>query len=318
MRAEPLLAIVVITRNEAKHIRACLDAVLQVVAHFAGSPVVLVDSDSSDETVAIAARYPLTVYRYRGPVLTAAAGRRIGFEKVSARYVLFLDGDCRVDAAWVKQAVGILEASPEVAVISGRRRELHESGARSASSSDDYYIGGNALFRADALRAVGNFNPFLPALEELELQGRMHAAGYRLVLTPEVMFTHHTYRQESMSSLLHLIRRGRTTAIGHLLRLSVRQGRLAAYLRQFNRYLLMLLYMIALAPVALVGRLAGVAAWGGVGTLAFVYLVVRRRSIKSAAYLIALWVTGALGILRSFGQTLPAPELFAPQIEKVV
>lgn len=320
--SEAILAVVVITRNEAEHIRDCLDSVAGIATDFADAPTVLVDSDSTDETIAIAKLFPVTIYRYRAAVLSAAAGRRIGFQKVQARYVLFVDGDCCIEPEWVKRAVGVMESSPSVAVISGRRREVPKRGcpltwSETRPPSVEYGIGGNALYRSEVLHKVGNFNPFLPALEEMELQGRIQAAGYQLVITPEVMFTHYTYPNESLPYLKHLWCSGRTRAVGQLLRLAVEQGRLGFYMLRFNRYLLVLAYLLALGLCAYLDGLLGVAVWIELGGIAFLWLVLQRRSVNSAAYLVALWLTGALGIVYAIWKNVPAPELFTPQVDKI-
>src|SRR5262249_15673932 len=62
---QPLLAAVVIARNEERWIDTCLRSVLAAVAPFAGSEVVLVDSRSSDGTVERARRFPVRVVELR-------------------------------------------------------------------------------------------------------------------------------------------------------------------------------------------------------------------------------------------------------------
>src|SRR5512146_1980330 len=56
--------------------------------------IVLVDSASTDSTVALALEYPISVVRLRpGQPLTAAAGRYLGHLRGTGDATLFLDGD---------------------------------------------------------------------------------------------------------------------------------------------------------------------------------------------------------------------------------
>src|SRR5262249_62020896 len=113
----PLLAVVVITRNEARHIGACLRAVFAAVRGIDGTRVLVIDSDSEDDTTAIAASYPAEVYRYRSVVRTAAAGRRVGADLARAEFVLFVDGDSQLEFTWLPIAMARMDADPGLAVV---------------------------------------------------------------------------------------------------------------------------------------------------------------------------------------------------------
>jgi glycosyltransferase involved in cell wall biosynthesis len=84
------LSVIVITRNEAHNLAACLDSV-----PFADE-IVVVDSQSTDDTRAIAARYTDRVYdlpwKGYGPAKQAA------LERATGRWVLSLDADEKLDA----------------------------------------------------------------------------------------------------------------------------------------------------------------------------------------------------------------------------
>jgi glycosyltransferase involved in cell wall biosynthesis len=116
------IAAVVIGRNEGPRLLACLDAL------GAFSPVIYVDSGSTDGSVAAAqARGAQVVSLDMALPFTAARARNAGLAAVpqDAGLVQFLDGDCVVQAGWLPQAQGFLEAEPEVAVVCGRRREMY-------------------------------------------------------------------------------------------------------------------------------------------------------------------------------------------------
>ena len=97
------LAVVVIARNEERHIGECITALMAALHAFPYTRVILVDSYSTDRTVEIARTFPIEIYRYQGPPFSAAAGRKVGFAYAQARHVLFVDGDCYLNrAGWRK------------------------------------------------------------------------------------------------------------------------------------------------------------------------------------------------------------------------
>lgn len=320
---EPLVGVVVISRNEERHIEACLRSVLDTLRDWPTTPVVLVDSNSTDDTVAIAQRFPITIYRYRAVVFTAAAGRRIGFERIRAKYVLFVDGDCCIEAPWLMRAIEAMESSPRAAVIYGARRDAFNEGpVRSREPApDDYGLGGNALYRAAVLREVDGFNPFIVAEEEGELLGRIQAAGYHAVRVPEVMLTHHTVPKDTVSGVLRRQRRGLGRGRGQVLRLAIEQGLFLYHAHRFNRYLLTLAYLAAGLASAVAGALLVQPwvplLWLSLGVLAFAWLWFRRGSLRSASWIASDWLLVAAGIVGDFVRRPPRPERFDPLVERV-
>jgi glycosyltransferase involved in cell wall biosynthesis len=317
--------VVVIARNEERHIAACLEAVLHAIGNLPQTQVIVVDSGSTDRTVQIARAYPVQIYRYAGPKYSAAAGRRVGFERARAQYVLFVDGDCCMEPGWIEVGLERLEADLDAAVVYGRRREVFEDGtaraAHGAPAAEEYGLGGNALYRSDALRSAGGFNPYLIAGEEGELLGRLAAAGYRAIAIPRTMFTHHTLAKSSVRGFVSRLRRGLARGRGQTLRVAIGQGLFLYQARRLNRYLSMLAYlfagMIAGAVALVLHRPAWLAAWVACGAMAFLVLWLRRRSLRSAAYIFADWIVVALHLPADFLRRPSRPERFSPTVEQL-
>ena len=319
------LAVVVIARNESRHIGMCLDALMRSLEGYPTARVLLVDSGSTDATVEIASHYAIHIYRYAGPPYTAAAGRRVGFERTNARYVLFVDGDCCVEPGWIELALARLRRDPSAGVIYGQRREIFEDtpehAAVAAPPAAEYGMGGNALYRADAMREAGGFNPYLKAGEEAELLGRIVACGYRQLATPEVMFTHHTLAKSTVRGFMSRLRRGLSRGTGQTLRLALAQGLFFYHARRLNRYLITCAYLIAgvLAVVAstAVRSAAPFAAWLSCGVLGFTLLCYRRHSVRSAAFIIADWVSVAIHLPADFLRKPLHADGFDPDVEQL-
>ncbi|MEO8526250.1 MAG: glycosyltransferase family 2 protein [Caldimonas sp.] len=104
----PLLSVIVITKNEAARIDACLASVA-----FADEWIV-VDSESSDDTAERARRFGAQVFSYADwPGFGAQKQRAL--DRASGRWILAIDADERVTpelAASIQRAVAVGEGGP--------------------------------------------------------------------------------------------------------------------------------------------------------------------------------------------------------------
>ncbi len=161
--------------------------------------VVLSDSASTDRTIEIARRFPITIVQLlpdwpRSP----GAGRHVGFRHARGSLILFVDGDYVLAEDWLPEAVRTLRGQPEVAAVCGTdteettgesvlqrfQKHLLES---SAGEPEAIPVG---LYRRSALEQVGGFHPFLRGAEDRDLAFRLRAAGYRLLRLSRKMGIH--------------------------------------------------------------------------------------------------------------------------------
>ena len=181
----PHIDAVVIGRNEGARLIACLDALAGQVRR-----VIYVDSGSTDGSVAAAqARGAQVVALDMAQPFTAARARNAGLAALGqdATLVQFLDGDCVIHPGWLDKASAFLEIRPDVAVVCGRRREIHPENSvynRMIDAEWDTPVGqadacgGDALMRVQALRGVSGYREDLIAGEEPELCLRLRKAGW--------------------------------------------------------------------------------------------------------------------------------------------
>ncbi|WP_227271825.1 glycosyltransferase family 2 protein [Roseobacter weihaiensis] len=190
MSRHPDIAAVVIGRNEGARLIRCLAALKGQAGR-----IVYVDSGSRDgsQQAARAAGAEIVTLDMSQP-FTAARARNAGIDQTrqtgtAPRYIQFLDGDCEMRTGWLDTAKAFLETHPDVAVVCGRRRERAPEASLYNALIDREWntptgeakaCGGDALFRADALEAVGGYNPLLIAGEEPELCVRLRQAGWRV------------------------------------------------------------------------------------------------------------------------------------------
>lgn len=181
---------VVIGRNEGERLVACLTSLIAKVDH-----IIYVDSGSTDGSVEKAASLGVSIVNLdMTKHFTAARARNAGFkalleQKPDLTYVQFVDGDCLVAENWIKNACGYLNDNADVAIVCGRRKELHPEASFYNHLCDIEWntpigeakaCGGDALMRADILHSIGGFNDTLIAGEEPEMCIRIRQAGYKI------------------------------------------------------------------------------------------------------------------------------------------
>lgn len=184
----PGVGVVAIGRNEGERLRLCLESVVGRVA-----AVVYVDSGSTDGSVELAHSLGVEVVALDlSTPFTAARARNEGFARLQqvlpgVEYVQMIDGDCEVVAGWLETAAAYLGSNPKFAVVCGRRRERHPEATVYNRLTDMEWdtpiglarsCGGDALFRATALREVEGYNPSVIAGEEPEMCVRLRQAGW--------------------------------------------------------------------------------------------------------------------------------------------
>jgi GT2 family glycosyltransferase len=188
LNAMPRVGSVIIGRNEGERLVACLRTQ-------PASPVVYVDSGSTDDSVANARVAGATVVQLSTPPkFSAARARNAGMRALleahpDVEFIQMTDGDCELRQGWIESAVAALQADPSLALVFGRRRERHpERSVYNALCDDEWNLpvgeaagcGGDALFRAEALRSVGGYNEAMIAGEDSELSMRLRKKGWRL------------------------------------------------------------------------------------------------------------------------------------------
>ncbi|MBD2750177.1 glycosyltransferase [Microvirga sp. BT688] len=196
----PLVGAVAIGRNEGQRLRRCLESIIT-----SASPVVYVDSGSTDGSVALASSLgcEVVILDPNRP-FTAAAARNAGLKRLleinpACEFVQFVDGDCEVVDGWIDSAARFLWRNDQYAVACGRRRERHPQASLYNRLCDLEWntpvgeadaCGGDAMMRVRSICAVGGFDGSLIAGEEPELCSRMRKAGWCIMRLDAEMTLH--------------------------------------------------------------------------------------------------------------------------------
>jgi GT2 family glycosyltransferase len=197
------LGIVVIGRNEAPRLPACLAALPASV------PALYVDSASHDGSPEIArvAGVPVLMLPAE-PGMCAARARNAGFAALMAAHpaldaVFFIDGDCVLRCGFLDAAWDALSTKPDVAIIVGPVEEtnaqsnvygllaaLEWSSPHAGPITDFGQLGGIMLVRASDFSRVGGFDGAFIAGEDSEFGIRLYLAGRYTWRIAEPMVAH--------------------------------------------------------------------------------------------------------------------------------
>lgn len=200
----PRLTVVVLTWNEARNIRACLDSLAR--QRDPSFEVLVLDAASTDGTAdmvrAAMADFPVPLrleVAERRTAIGEARNRGVALAKAPA--VAFLSADAEADEHWVEEGLQSLRSADMVfcrqlhaphelsigAAVRGLRYHFPDG-----PTSDPLRFASNvgAAFRKEVLRAFP-FDPATNAAEDLLLAKRAYVTGYHATYNPDMIVRHH-------------------------------------------------------------------------------------------------------------------------------
>jgi lipopolysaccharide biosynthesis glycosyltransferase/glycosyltransferase involved in cell wall biosynthesis len=218
------ISLIVATRNRAKQLAGCLQAICKLA--FDGAwEVIVVDNGSTDETSSIIERarstMPAPLIALFEPERGAARARNRGIRVARGRIVAFTDDDCYVDQKFLTETVRAF-ADERMGYITGRVELYDESDADATVNRSrtpkryrphnyiytDDVIGANLAFRRAVLGEIGGFDERMGAgqmfsAEDVDAAGRAASAGWEGAYRPEVLVHHHHGRKQADLRKLH-------------------------------------------------------------------------------------------------------------------
>ena len=198
------LSVIIPARNAAGDLPILLDA-LNPQLH-PGDECLLVNDDSTDSTLDVAASYPIRVFSLKtrsGP----AATRNLGASEAVGDVLVFLDSDVVPHADLLERmrrhflaneilaaVIGSYDDQPASTAQVSRFRNLlhcytHRTGNRRAST---FWAGCGAI-RRHVFEAAGGFDQrryLEPSIEDIELGVRLRRSGAFILLDPELQVQH--------------------------------------------------------------------------------------------------------------------------------
>ena len=182
---EPLVSIVVTTRNEERNIANCLRSIQSQT--WKRIEAIVVDNGSTDRTKAIALEYTPHVFD-KGPERSAQRNYGI-IQNSSGEYAMFIDADMLLTPSTVEKCIEAMQQSNvtglHVQEIVLGRGFLAKVRRYERSFYSGTVVDGIRFFRRDLFVALGGFDEKLPpGPEDWDLDKRFKQRG-SLVLIPE-------------------------------------------------------------------------------------------------------------------------------------
>lgn len=206
------ISVVMITRNRMRSLARALQELQQLPEQF---PIIVVDNQSTDGTVAMIAHDFPDVQVVALDTNMGALGRNIGVEHAQTPYIAFCDDDSWWEPGALSRAIHYLEHYPDVGLIAGKilirdeRRLEPTSALQSISPLTPMvampgpailgFLGCGNIVRKEAFVQVGGYNDHIYFSGEEELLGiDMAAAGWGLTYCQDIVGRHYPSKSRNM------------------------------------------------------------------------------------------------------------------------
>ncbi len=223
------LTIIIKAYNEEEHIEESIISALEVIKNYTGE-VILADSLSTDNTIAIARKYPIKIVQLKNSIdRCCGVGPQLGYQYSGGAFVYILDGDMSLKPEFISHALELLKNDEKLAGVGGnisiiggdnyefltRKKQMKE---KFKAGLQRWLICGG-LYRREAVDSVGYFsNKNLHANEEKELGLRLAAAGWYLLRIDELAAEHYVHGEASFALMRKRWKSKYVNGTGELLR----------------------------------------------------------------------------------------------------
>lgn len=211
----PRCSIVIRAFNEEQHIGKLLTGIVEQTVH--EREIILVDSGSTDATLAIASRFPVQVVSIQPDEFTFGRALNLGCSHASGEYLIFASAHVYpVYPDWLERLLGPFE-DPEVALVYGKQRGLESSKFSERQLFESLYPNesvarqgipicnnANAAVRR-SLWLEHQYDEALPGLEDVAWANWALGQGHYLSYAAEAEVVH--VHQESPSQVFNRYRR---------------------------------------------------------------------------------------------------------------
>lgn len=226
----PTISVILPIRNEERFIEQTLRYLLSQDYPIDKLEIIVVDGESSDNTVGLVKRMAATDSRIRilnNPRRLSSAARALGASNATGEIITFIDGHTYIDNDQLLKSTALLMSEKQVSVLSrpqfldtpennfmqraisiARKNPLGHGLDSTIYLAEDAYVdpsSSGASYRREILDKVGNFDDRFDACEDVEFNYRVARAGYRS-FTSKALAVYY-YPRESLRGLFKQLKR---------------------------------------------------------------------------------------------------------------
>ncbi|MBQ0831319.1 glycosyltransferase [Marinobacter sp.] len=196
MPEQPYCTIVVPAFNEEQYIEQCLIALKSQTYPKDNFEIIVIDNNSSDNTVEIARNYADHVKIL--PDGNVGAVRNYGFKNASGDIIIFIDSDCVTDKSWLERAIRMYSSAPDT-VLGGiyacrenpnwiEKYWFLETGEDRVVENN--LLGGCIIISRKNFEHVGGFREEMSSGEDSALTKDLRHLGIEVEITPRLKVRH--------------------------------------------------------------------------------------------------------------------------------
>lgn len=192
----PFVSVIVPVFNAQRTLDACLRSILASDYPKESFEVVVVDNGSTDDSAAIARRYPVTVTAKIGGTISSV--RNHGVKLARGSVLGFVDSDCLIAEDWLREGVSVLRMPGAGATGSGylvpesatwvEKAWLYER--KGGTFETSLVPGGNCIMKARVFAEIGGFDEGLTTGEDSDICRRVLLAGYKVIGSGAIRCVH--------------------------------------------------------------------------------------------------------------------------------
>jgi len=313
--------------NEEKNIAACIESCIREAEPYT-SEIILVDSLSTDKTIAIAKQYPVKIVQFKNKEdIGCGAAPQLGYQHAKGEYIYLLDGDMELCKGFLVDAMNYMAENTQIAGVAGKLVDTQHMSDEDIRRSDVYgkmltvkneqHLGGGGLYRKKAIDSVGYFShSALLAREEFELGVRLLSENWLLKRLPVNSVMHTGHNEGNLQRICRLWRNGRLFSSGALLKSAIGKPWFNLCVKHLwylfvpliiNFFILVGLvtinYLITLSISS--ATLLFIASW----FVVFILIAAQKKSIFRAANTLLTWHVGFIALLLSAFMQVDKPNL---------
>ncbi len=187
----PPVSVVIAAHNEEKHIHDSISAIEDMDYPRELIEIILVDSNSSDNTWSIGSKLADKCVKINSPYPTAGESFNAGILVSNHDYVWISGGDIILDANFLRIAISALKENQDVAVVTGYWIEMKKSGFNKTLDNmdlryrqyKDFFADtpNGGVFRKKVLFALNGYDERIRKGQETELGQRLRDKGWYIL-----------------------------------------------------------------------------------------------------------------------------------------